>query len=206
MANQAPDRRAVLELMAKAAVASQFPGFSRWMFAGEHKHPTDAYAPPRPAIYKPLFFSQHEYRTIDVVTELIIPKDESGGAHEAGVSEFIDFMAAHGEHDIQQPMRDGLQWLDSKAHEDSSGPFTQLAPDRQTAILRNVAYQPQNATSDLQGQAFFHLIRRYTVMGYYTSRVGLEELDYPGLKFYSHSPACPHVDDPEHLHLPAPKY
>jgi hypothetical protein len=31
-------------------------------------------------------------------------------------------------------------------------------------------------------------------------------LDYPGLKFYNASPACPHVDDREHKHLPPPKY
>jgi gluconate 2-dehydrogenase gamma chain len=40
-------------------------------------------------------------------------------------------------------------------------------------------------------------------MGYYTSKVGLEQLNYPGLKFYSASPECPHKDDPEHRHLPA---
>jgi len=53
---------------------------------------------------------------------------------------------------------------------------------------------------------FFDLIREYTLMGFYTSRVGLQELDYPGLKFYSESPSCPHVNDREHLHLPPPKY
>jgi gluconate 2-dehydrogenase gamma chain len=49
------------------------------------------------------------------------------------------------------------------------------------------------------------LIRRYTVMGYFTSAIGLKELDFPGLKFYTDSPACPHTNDPEHLHLPAPR-
>jgi gluconate 2-dehydrogenase gamma chain len=49
-------------------------------------------------------------------------------------------------------------------------------------------------------------MRRYTVMGYYTSRIGLEELDFPGLKMYAQSPACPHKDDPEHRHLPAARY
>ena len=38
-------------------------------------------------------------------------------------------------------------------------------------------------------------------MGFYTSRIGLEALDYPGLKLYSESPGCPHPGDPEHLHL-----
>jgi gluconate 2-dehydrogenase gamma chain len=47
-------------------------------------------------------------------------------------------------------------------------------------------------------------MRKYTVLGYYTSRIGLEELDYPGLRLYSSSPECPHKGDPEHKHLGAP--
>ena len=33
-----------------------------------------------------------------------------------------------------------------------------------------------------------------------------KELDNPALKFYAESPACPHKDDPEHKHLPPPKW
>ncbi len=196
----------MLEMMAKAAIASQFPGFSRWVFAAEHQHAAEASVQSRPASYTPLFFSPHEFETIDTVSEMIIPKDESPGAQEAGVSEFIDFMAAHGETEIQQPMREGIRWLDSKAKESGSNAFVHLAPEQQIAILNKVAYQAQNAAGEAAGQAFFQLIRRYTVMGYYTSRIGLEELDYPGLKLYSHSPVCPHTGDPEHLHLPPPRF
>ena len=67
----------------------------------------------------------------------------------------------------------------------------------------------QIATPNLterEGPAFFKLLRTYTVMGYYTSRIGLESLDYPGLRLYSASPECPHKDDPEHRHLPPPRY
>jgi hypothetical protein len=49
-------------------------------------------------------------------------------------------------------------------------------------------------------------MREYTTMGFYTTKVGLEQLDCPSLKFYNASPACPHVDDREHKHLPPPKY
>jgi hypothetical protein len=43
------------------------------------------------------------------------------------------------------------------------------------------------------------------VKGYYTSRIGLEELDYPGLQtVWAEMPGCPHTGDPEHLHLPPP--
>ena len=205
MANQSPDRRVVLEMMAKAAVASQFPGFSRWVFAAEHQHTTAAPVQPRPANYKPLFFSAAEYQTLEVLTEMIIPADESPGAKDAGVSEFIDFMAAHGEEEIQRSMRDGFRWLDARAKRTHGDFFVKLSPEQQIAILKKVAYRDEGEPEDAQGQQFFQLVRRYTVMGYYTSRAGLEELDYPGLKLYSQSPACPHTDDPEHRHLPPPR-
>jgi hypothetical protein len=176
MANQSPDRRRVLEMLAKAAVAAQFPGFSRWVFAGQEN-----VAPTR-AVYQPRFFTAEEYQKLEVLTEMIIPADETPGAKDAGVSEFIDFMAAHGEESLPA-LRAGLQSL--------HGDFVALTPVEQEAILRG-----------MQGQPFFELLRRYTVMGFYTSRIGLEELQFPGLRMYSESPECPHKDDPEHRHLP----
>jgi len=203
MANQNPDRRQVLEMLGKAAIASQFPGFSRWVFGAEHQHAVSAHVQPRPAQYRPQYFTAAEYQTLEMLTEIIIPRDESPGAKEAGVSEFIDFMAAHGEQEIQKPMRTGLEWLDEKARKTHGRTFVSLTAEEQTAILKAIAYKNQFVPEDKEGQTFFRLLRRYTVMGYYTSRIGLEELDYPGLKLYSHSPACPHKNDPEHLHLSA---
>jgi hypothetical protein len=200
MANQGADRRTVLEMLAKAAVASQFPGFSRWVFGQQHDHGTDSAPPARVADYKPSYFSPSEYHTIDVLTGLIIPKDDSPGAQEAGVSEFIDFMAAHGEKEIQQPMRDGLRTLDSTARKAHGANFVELTPGQQAEILNGAAQRNGD------GHTFFRLIRRYTVMGYYTSAIGLKELDFPGLRFYTESPTCPHTNDPEHKHLPPPRF
>jgi gluconate 2-dehydrogenase gamma chain len=205
MANQGFDRRTVLEMLAKAAAASQFPGFARWAFGQQHEHTANATPPARTAEYQPSYFSASEYRTIDILTGLIIPQDESPGAREAGVSEFIDFLAAHGEQEIQQPMRNGLRWLESAAKNAYGASFAGLSPEQQTEILKRVAHRDSGAAGDREGQRFFRLIRRYTVMGYYTSHIGLAELDYPGLRFYTQSPACPHTDDPEHRHLPAPR-
>jgi hypothetical protein len=187
--------------MAKAAAASQFPGFSRWVFAGEHSHEENRAAATKPAHYEAQFFSSSEYRVIDVLTEIIIPRDEMPGAHDAGVSEFIDFMAAHGEPDLRL-MRESLQKLDNEAHKMSGKSFIDMSADQQHLLLAAAAAR----NADEQSHAFFLLLRRYTVMGYYTSRIGMEALEDPGLKFYTHSPACPHVNDPEHLHLPPPRY
>ncbi|HXM41187.1 MAG TPA: gluconate 2-dehydrogenase subunit 3 family protein [Bryobacteraceae bacterium] len=192
-------------MLAKAAAVSQFPGFSRWAFGQQHEHAGNAVPPPRVANYQPSYFSASEYRTIDILTGLIIPPDESPGAQEAGVSEFIDFLAAHGEEEIRQPMRDGLKWLDATAKKSHGAGFAGLSLERQTEILKRVAYRDSPAQGDIEGRAFFRLIRRYTVMGYYTSRAGLSELDYPGLRLYTESPACPHTGDPEHRRLPPPR-
>ena len=203
MANQSPDRREALALIAKVAAFGQFPGFSRWIFAGEHSHAESASA--RPGSYQPLFFSPSEYQTIDLLTELIIPKDDGPGAHDAGVAEFIDFLVAHDD-SLEYPFRTGLAWLNAFAMEKYGANFDSLQKPQQDALLRKLAYKAEQAPTEVQGQEFFALLRKYTVIGYYTSKAGLEELDYPGLKFYSASPACPHPGDPEHTHLPPPRF
>jgi Gluconate 2-dehydrogenase subunit 3 len=198
MANQSPDRREILSMLGRIAALSQFPGFSRWVCSAEHAHEESPHT--RPAAYQPLFFSPAEYNTVDIVAEHIIPKDATGGAHEAGVAEFIDFMVSHGP-ELQYPFRTGLGWLDAFATENKGARFSALTSYQREELLRKLAYRAEQSPTEIEGQRFFALMRKYTVLGYYTSRVGLEELDYPGLRFYSASPECPHKDDPEHKHL-----
>jgi len=191
-------------MLAKVAAMSQFGGFSRWICAAEHAHTENA-PKPRPATYTPQFFTPAEYKIIDQSTELIIPNDGTPGARDAGVSEFIDFMVAHDD-DIQYRFRTGVAWLDAFATENYGSGFSDISTAQQQALLRRLAYRDQQFPTEIQGQEFFKLLREYTVMGYYTSRIGLEQLDYPGLKLYSASPECPHKDDPEHRHLAPPRF
>lgn len=202
MANQSPDRRQVLALLAKVAAVGQFPGFSNWVCAAEHAH--EDHTQLRPAHYTLQFFTPSEYSVVDQVSELIIPKDDSPGAHDAGVAEFIDFMVAHDE-EVQFRFRTGITWLNAFAFENHGRQFPALSPEQQEALLARLAFQSKRKPTEAQGQKFFDLIRKYTVMGYYTSRAGMEALAVPSLKFYSASPECPHKDDPEHRHLSAGK-
>src|SRR6267378_6046846 len=93
MAGQDIQRRKILRVMAMAAAAATFPGFSKWAFAGSHP-PTGALQ-IKPAAYKLQFFSAEEYALVERLTDLIIPSDETPGAREAGVAEFVDHMIAH---------------------------------------------------------------------------------------------------------------
>lgn len=173
-------------MLAKTAAVSQFPGFARWMHAAQSGVETQH---ARTGVYQPRFFKSDEYETVDRLTDLIIPTDETPGAHDAGVVEFIDFMVAS-DKELQTRFRAGLEQLNAVAAADFGRPFRGLPEAQQIQLLQ------ETVSTD-----FFRLIREYTVMGYYTSRIGLEQLQYPGLKMYTQSPACPHKGDPEHAHL-----
>jgi gluconate 2-dehydrogenase gamma chain len=203
MAGQGVERREVLRILSLASVAAQFPGFSRWTFACGHVRADSAQI--KNAAYSPKFFTIAEYGTVERLTEMIIPSDGGAGAREAGVSEFVDFMV-WSDPRLQYKFRFGLGWLGAHSERLHSKTFVELEPGQQNEILRHLAYQKEFREGEEDGRVFFDLIREYTLMGFYTSRVGLQELDYPGLKFYSESPSCPHVNDREHLHLPPPKY
>ena len=186
--------------MALAAAASRFPGFSRWAFACDHL--ADASVPARPAQYTPQFFSPAEYATVERLSDMIIPSDGTPGAKDAGVSEFIDFMAAS-DPSVQYKFRYGLVWLDAQSERLEGKPFRDLPAGRQNDLLSHLAYKDKYRPGEEDGQQFFRLMREYTMMGFYTTRIGLEQLGSPALQFYSESPGCPHTDDPEHRHLGA---
>jgi gluconate 2-dehydrogenase gamma chain len=198
MAGQGLERREVVHMLALAATAATFSGFSKWSFACGHVG--NALAQIKPALYQPLFFTAAEYATIERLTDIIIPGDDTPGARDAGVSEFIDLMASR-DPDLQRDFRTGLTWLNTHSQRISGKLFLTLELDRQSSILESLAYKDKFRPGAEHGRKFFALVREYTVMGFYTSEIGLKELDFPGLKFYAESPSCPHKDDPEHRHL-----
>jgi Gluconate 2-dehydrogenase subunit 3 len=197
LAGQGPSRRELLQALTLAGAAATFSGFSRWSYALSEQSTL------QPA-YRPQYFSASQYQTVEQLAELILPAthDAAGksqpGAKHAGVAEFIDFMV-FSDPSLQPEFHRGLQWLD---HAAAPAPtFFQLAAAQQQALLERLAYKAHQRETEKAGQQFFRLFRRYTVMGFYTTRIGLESLDYPGLKFYAASPGCTHAGNPEHLGL-----
>ncbi len=209
MAGQAPGvEESCCRTLTLGGLASTFSGFSRWSYAlGEEvdpHHHQDAPVQVGHAAYAPQFFSPNEYGTVEVLADLILPATEDSshqpkpGAKYAGVAEFIDFMV-YSDPSLQPQFRDGLSWLDN-ASKPAAG-FAALSAEQQNALLERLAYKAKYRDSEKTGQRFFLLFRKYTVMGFYTSRIGLESLDYPGLKLYSASPGCTHEGNPEHVGL-----
>jgi len=211
MAGQGIERREVVRIIALASVAATFPGFRRWAFACSHEDPSIP-APRATDPFQPQFFTAEEFLLVDHLAEMIIPADRSSGAHEAGVAEFIDFMvfngcdlSSRGSGGIQTRFRSGLKWLTVRSQQLYGHSFLECSEPQQTKLLEHLAYKNHFHDGEEEGRAFFHLMRDYTVKGYYSSRIGLEELEYPGLRtMWAEMLGCPHADDPEHLHLPPP--
>lgn len=202
MAGQGIERREVLRMLALASAVSAAPGFHRWTFAFGDQGPHHGTEPPRADAYTPRFFTADEYALVALLASLIVPTDATPGAAEAGVSEFIDTMVSY-DAPLQARFRGGLAWLDASTRLRKGRPFEALGRDGQIAILEPLAYKARYRDGDEEGRRFFTLMREYTVMGFYTSRIGLEQLDAPGLQTYSESPGCPDPSDPEHRHRSA---
>jgi hypothetical protein len=126
------------------------------------------------------FFSNHEMATITVLADIIIPKDDrSGSASDAKVPEFIEFIVKDIP-DHKWPMRGGLRWLDTQCLNLYNKTFKDCDSKQQIEMVERIAY-PEHATPDMQqGVAFFNRMRDLTASGFFTSKMGIEDLGYMG--------------------------
>ena len=151
--------------------------------------------------FKPKFFTPHEWATVRVLVDLIIPKDErSGSATDAAVPEFMDFVmlapAVTGEADRgrrQTAMRGGLRWLDAECRRRFDKTFVGCTAGERTEVLDAIAW-PERAKSNpaiSQGVAFFSSFRDLTASGFWSSKMGVEDLKYMGNVAYPNWDGCP---------------
>ncbi|CAA9254571.1 MAG: Gluconate 2-dehydrogenase subunit 3 family protein [uncultured Adhaeribacter sp.] len=126
------------------------------------------------------FFTEHEMATITVLCNIIIPADDrSGNASEAGVPEFIEFMAKD-QPSNQTPMRGGLRWLDIKSNKMFEKSFVDISKAQQLELVDLIAYPEKAAPENAQGVSFFNQMRNFTATGFFTSKIGIEDLQYMG--------------------------
>jgi gluconate 2-dehydrogenase gamma chain len=147
--------------------------------------------------YTPKFFRPHQYQTLLVLCDAIIPKDNvSGGAVEAGAPEFIDLLTSENEH-YQVILGGGLMWLDNFCADRYQHTFLECSPEQRTEVLDLIAFRKNARTEPLlsQGIAFFRKLRLMTCDGFYTAKIGIEDLKYIGNTALAAFPGCPQVPD-----------
>jgi len=141
--------------------------------------------------FTPAFFTQHEYSTVRMLAELVIPRDgRSGGALDAGVPEFMDFILAENS-GMQTPMRGGLAWLDTESRERFGADFVELQDVQRRAILDDIAWPKKAKPEHSQGVAFFSRFRDLTASGFFSSEIGVKDLQYRGNEFVMEWAGCP---------------
>ena len=126
------------------------------------------------------FYTDHELKTITVLSDIIIPADKfSGSASQAGVPAFIEFITKD-KPEFKTPMRGGLRWLDSIAIKRFGKDFIACTPKEQINIVDDIAYPEQAKKEFSQGVNFFTLMRNLTASGFYSSEMGHKDMDYQG--------------------------
>ena len=180
-------RRSALQLLTSAPAAAMV-----WTPAeAEQAHEHAAQAVKQAVPYKRKFFTAHEYAAVVILVDLIIPKDErSGSATDAGVPQFMDFMM------VDQPrrqvaMRGGLALIDRLSESRFGKRFVTLTDGQRRSLLDEIAYTSNPDRGLSHEIAFFNSFRDLTAGGFWSTKMGVADLQYQGNRFVDEWNGCP---------------
>lgn len=153
---------------------------------------------------KKSFLNTLERKMINILAELIIPETSTPGAAAAGVPEFIDMMVSdwYTDEDKKEFIY-GLRNMDHHCKTSFNNGFLDCTADQQIVTLEDLEQNVAGTISDgkrggesgrvsvlhndyalwgnrpLEGRDFFDQLKSLTILGYYTSEVGVKnELIY----------------------------
>ena len=186
------NRRSLLKILSAAPVAASFALTDVEAQEAHHLAQTARQTARQAGVaYTPKFFTPAEYQTVRILSDLIIPKDErSGGAIDAGVPEFMDFTM------VDQParqlaMRGGLAWLDVECQRRFDKTFVGASEADRHAVLGDLATYGALKPGLTHGQAFFRSFRDLTATGFWTTKIGFDDLGYKGNTVVPKWDGCP---------------
>ncbi len=171
------NRRRMLTVLgaAPAVAAVSFAPRTVQAYMAERAAQAAAAAP-----YARRFFTEHEYATVMALADLIIPRDDrSGSATESGAHEFIDYIVAE-QPDRQTRMRGGLAWLDTECRRRFDSTFLESSDADRRAVLDDIAYPAKAQPNMRHGVRFFSELRDLVAAGFWSSRMGVDDLGYTG--------------------------
>jgi gluconate 2-dehydrogenase gamma chain len=149
--------------------------------------------------YQRKVFDEHQWQTVKVLCDLIIPADErSGSASQAGVPEFIDDWLdfrkqEDGNANLTATIVGGLMWLDRESMALAAKNFREASAAQQKQILDRVAWPAKAAPEDAAWVHFFNRFRDLTASGFASSKMGVADLPYLGNRAVAEWKGC----DPE---------
>jgi gluconate 2-dehydrogenase subunit 3-like protein len=132
--------------------------------------------------YSPKSFTPQQFATLERLTDLIIPVENGKpGALAAGAAAWIDLISSENDK-LKSIYTSGFGWIDGAIKKRGAADFVSATPAQQTELLDLIAYRRnQTETPELApGIEFFTFVRRMTVDAFYTSEIGIKDIDYRG--------------------------
>jgi len=149
---------------------------------------------PPPSQPRQRFLTQRELRTVRVLADDVIPRDErSGSATDANVPEFIDFNLSVEEttRETRTAWRGGLRWIDTESRRRFGVPYASATRAQRHQILDDIAWADRARPEMRHGAAFFARFRDMCAAGFFSSAIGFRDLQYMGNTFVPQWNGCP---------------
>lgn len=159
--------------------------------AHQQAHAAKEAAAKEGAAFKPAFFTPDEYALVTVLVDIIIPRDErSGSATDAGVPAFMDFIMTD-DPTRQIAMRGGLGWIERECVRRFDKGFVACTPAERLTVIDDIAWPHKAPPALSHGVAFFNSFRDLTASGFFTSKMGMDDLQYMGNRYVPEWTGCP---------------
>ena len=136
-----------------------------------------------------LNFSLHEARTAAALFERIFPTDDTPGAIEIGVLDYVDRALAGAYRDQREIYRLGLAALDRAAVDAIGSVFADATPDQQDTLLQQLEHGKLHHFHTPRQEDFFALARAHVQEGLFADplhggnkdKLGWRVLGHPGI-------------------------
>src|SRR6266566_357188 len=86
--------------------------------------------------------------------------------------------------------REGLAWLGEESQRRIAKGFLDVDAGGQAELVRAISDARPDRSATHAGTRLFHFLKEETIRAFYTSRMGLKELDDHGNSFYGQPPGC----------------
>jgi hypothetical protein len=172
------NRREALQLLATAAALQLAP---RKMMAAVRE--ARAVLGDSPAVRT---LNPHQQATVKEMVEMILPRTETPGAADVGVTEFIDLILTEWYDDPERArFLSGLADVDSRTRAMFGKDFVDCSSEQRAELMRDLGlkmveeadpsqdWRAADSDSDTDNrETFYPMLRRLTLTAYYTSEAG----------------------------------
>lgn len=181
-------RRLTLAGISAATSPAWARAFASLASADERGVPTD----PE---WCPAFLTVEQDQLVTALAEAIIPATDTPGATAAFVNRYIDAVLDNADEAERDEFVRGLEWVDRRSQALFGTAFVGATGEQKNALLTIISSEDNHSDGDQVGCEFFEDMKARTIVGYYTSEVGIrDELKDGGPLMFAGLMACTHAE------------